>query len=88
MDQHDLLETWQSHDQFCDYEGLHVLALTRLSNGSKAWRLSDGKQNLEYVNLVDNPERFTGYTGSSPALIWRAIYSENCFKYDRYAGPL
>jgi len=35
---------------------------------------------MHYINLVDNPERFTGYAGSSPAQIWRAIYSENCFK--------
>ncbi|KAL1925164.1 uncharacterized protein VTP21DRAFT_47 [Calcarisporiella thermophila] len=32
-----------------------------------------------YVNLIDNPERFTGYAGESAARIWRAIYEENCF---------
>lgn len=34
----------------------------------------------QYVNLQDNPERFTGYTGSSPANIWMSIYKENCFQ--------
>ena len=36
--------------------------------------------NARYVNLVDNPERFTGYSGNSAARIWRSIYQENCFK--------
>lgn len=33
----------------------------------------------DYVSLVDNPERFTGYTGESAHQVWDAIYSENCF---------
>ncbi|KAI8826710.1 uncharacterized protein EV422DRAFT_552090 [Fimicolochytrium jonesii] len=34
-----------------------------------------------YVDLIKNPERFTGYSGESPERIWRAIYQENCFGY-------
>jgi hypothetical protein len=30
----------------------------------------------DYVSLVDNPERFTGYAGRD---VWNAIYRENCF---------
>ena len=30
----------------------------------------------DYVSLVDNPERFTGYAGMG---VWDAIYRENCF---------
>lgn len=30
----------------------------------------------DYVSLVDNPERFTGYAGRG---VWDAIYRENCF---------
>lgn len=30
----------------------------------------------DYVSLVDNPERFTGYAGKD---VWHAIYRENCF---------
>ncbi|KAG0320860.1 hypothetical protein BGZ99_004277 [Dissophora globulifera] len=37
--------------------------------------LSDGV----YVDLVANPERFTGYSGPSAAKVWDAIYDENCF---------
>jgi len=32
-----------------------------------------------YVDLLANPERFTGYSGKSAHRIWRAIYEDNCF---------
>jgi ERO1-like protein alpha len=32
-----------------------------------------------YVNLLLNPERFTGYSGPSAARVWRSIQQENCF---------
>lgn len=33
----------------------------------------------DYVSLVDNPERFTGYSGPGAHHVWEAIYRENCF---------
>ena len=33
----------------------------------------------DYVSLVDNPERFTGYGGTGARQVWDAIYRENCF---------
>ncbi|KPI43349.1 Endoplasmic reticulum oxidoreductin-1 [Cyphellophora attinorum] len=33
----------------------------------------------DYVSLVHNPERFTGYAGESAQMVWNAIYKENCF---------
>lgn len=36
-------------------------------------------EGMIYVNLLRNPERFTGYAGPSAWRVWRAIYSENCF---------
>ncbi|KAI5801596.1 endoplasmic reticulum Oxidoreductin 1-domain-containing protein [Peziza echinospora] len=33
----------------------------------------------DYVSLLDNPERFTGYSGEGAAAVWSAIYRENCF---------
>ncbi|KAH8689064.1 oxidoreductin [Talaromyces proteolyticus] len=33
----------------------------------------------DYVSLVDNPERFTGYAGLGAHQVWDAIYRENCF---------
>ncbi|KAI9886214.1 MAG: hypothetical protein M1823_002010 [Watsoniomyces obsoletus] len=37
----------------------------------------------DYVSLVDNPERFTGYAGPGPRQVWDAIYRENCFAKSR-----
>lgn len=34
----------------------------------------------EYVDLLLNPERFTGYRGNSAHRIWQSIYLENCFR--------
>lgn len=34
----------------------------------------------EYVDLLLNPERYTGYKGESAHKIWRSIYMENCFR--------
>ncbi|KAK3426859.1 hypothetical protein EUGRSUZ_F03193 [Eucalyptus grandis] len=47
------------------------------------WTSDDETDNSEmtYVNLLLNPERYTGYTGPSARRIWDAIYSENCPKY-------
>lgn len=39
----------------------------------------DDDHNCVYVNLLDNPERFTGYGGAQSFDVWRAIYAENCF---------
>lgn len=33
----------------------------------------------DYVSLLRNPERFTGYTGEGAWQVWDAIYRENCF---------
>ncbi|PFH61866.1 hypothetical protein XA68_15994 [Ophiocordyceps unilateralis] len=33
----------------------------------------------DYVSLLRNPERFTGYGGESAHQVWDAIYRENCF---------
>ncbi|KAM0329379.1 hypothetical protein ACHAQA_004686 [Verticillium albo-atrum] len=33
----------------------------------------------DYVSLLRNPERFTGYAGVGAAQVWDAIYRENCF---------
>ena len=36
----------------------------------------------DYVSLMDNPERFTGYAGEGAHMVWHAIYRENCFSKD------
>ena len=37
---------------------------------------------MMYVDLLLNPERFTGYAGASALRIWSSIYKENCFRYN------
>jgi ERO1-like protein beta len=38
----------------------------------------------DYVSLVDNPERFTGYAGEGTKMVWDAIYRENCFSKESF----
>lgn len=42
----------------------------------------------DYVSLVDNPERFTGYAGEGTKQIWDAIYRENCFSSSSLAQDI
>lgn len=44
------------------------------------------KKRGSYVNLLDNPESFTGYSGESATKVWRAIQEENCFSDGGYSG--
>ena len=45
------------------------------------WHSDEQLGDVSYVNLVLNPERYTGYSGHSPQRIWNAIYRENCFRF-------
>ncbi|GAA5936422.1 ER oxidoreductin [Sporobolomyces koalae] len=40
-----------------------------------------------YVDLIANPERFTGYAGASSTRVWKAIYEENCFTPVPFIDP-
>ncbi len=40
----------------------------------------DNSSDAVYVDLLLNPERYTGYVGESPHRIWHSVYNENCFK--------
>ncbi|KAJ3303658.1 hypothetical protein HDV03_003632 [Kappamyces sp. JEL0829] len=39
-----------------------------------------------YINLLNNPERYTAYVGESAARVWGSIYNENCFDVSRGFG--
>lgn len=41
--------------------------------------IDDAHNDAEYVDLLLNPERYTGYKGTSANRIWNTIYMENCF---------
>ena len=40
-----------------------------------------------YVDLIENPERFTGYAGDASSRVWKAIYEENCFTPVPFIDP-
>ncbi|PWN47814.1 endoplasmic oxidoreductin [Violaceomyces palustris] len=40
-----------------------------------------------YVDLLKNPERFTGYAGPSANRVWKSIYEENCFGGVKFIEP-
>ncbi|EJT80817.1 endoplasmic oxidoreductin-1 [Gaeumannomyces tritici R3-111a-1] len=40
----------------------------------------------DYVSLLKNPERFTGYAGAGAAQVWDAVYRENCFQRSSFPG--
>jgi hypothetical protein len=40
----------------------------------------DDSSEGEYMDLVANPERYTGYKGPHAHKIWGSIYRENCFE--------
>ncbi|XP_061843963.2 ERO1-like protein beta isoform X1 [Nerophis lumbriciformis] len=42
----------------------------------------------EYVDLLLNSERYTGYKGPSAWRVWNSIYEENCFKPRSVYRPL
>ncbi|XP_014897300.1 ERO1-like protein alpha [Poecilia latipinna] len=42
----------------------------------------------QYVDLLLNPERYTGYKGPEAWQIWNSIYEENCFKPFTVKRPL
>ncbi|KAM9410269.1 ERO1-like protein alpha [Pholidichthys leucotaenia] len=42
----------------------------------------------QYIDLLLNPERYTGYKGPEAWQIWNSIYEENCFKPYTVKRPL
>jgi len=60
----DLLDKWDQHDD----------TIHRFCDPE-----DDPPSSYQYVDLLANPERFTGYAGPMANRIWQAIYEENCF---------
>ncbi|KII73432.1 Ero1-like protein [Thelohanellus kitauei] len=42
--------------------------------------IKDYLEDAEYVDLIKNPERFTGYAGSGSTKVWHSIFQENCLQ--------
>ena len=51
------------------------------ADASSSWLVENGNggEGAQWVNLLLNPERFTGYTGEHARRVWQAIYSQPCF---------
>lgn len=49
--------------------------------------LDDKDEGAQYVDLLINPERYTGYKGDSAHRIWNSIYLENCFGVQSNKSP-
>ncbi|XP_068178368.1 ERO1-like protein beta isoform X3 [Antennarius striatus] len=48
----------------------------------------ESSPDADYVDLLLNPERYTGYKGPSAWRVWNSIYEENCFKPRSVYRPL
>ncbi|XP_061687130.1 ERO1-like protein beta isoform X2 [Syngnathoides biaculeatus] len=48
----------------------------------------ESSPDAEYVDLLLNPEGYTGYKGPSAWRVWNSIYEENCFKPRSVYRPL
>uniref|UniRef100_A0A3B1JEZ4 ERO1-like protein alpha n=1 Tax=Astyanax mexicanus TaxID=7994 RepID=A0A3B1JEZ4_ASTMX len=67
-----LLE-WNRHDDEADRFCMHD---------------DEDSPQAQYVDLLLNPERYTGYKGPEAWQIWNSIYEENCFKPYTVKRPL
>ncbi|XP_059998565.1 ERO1-like protein alpha isoform X1 [Lagenorhynchus albirostris] len=67
-----------------------VLQWTKHDDSSDNFCEADDIQSpdAEYVDLLLNPERYTGYKGPDAWRIWNVIYEENCFKPQTIKRPL
>uniref|UniRef100_A0A8D0FNC8 ERO1-like protein alpha n=1 Tax=Strix occidentalis caurina TaxID=311401 RepID=A0A8D0FNC8_STROC len=67
-----------------------VLRWTRHDDSSDSFCEADDiySPDAEYVDLLLNPERYTGYKGPDAWKIWNSIYEENCFKPQNVKRPL
>ncbi|KAH9553464.1 hypothetical protein CY35_08G011200 [Sphagnum magellanicum] len=61
---------------------LDAQAFQGWTESDNPWTYDDETENgdITYVNLLLNPEKYTGYTGVSARQIWEAVYNQNCFK--------
>lgn len=87
----DTIDDWTDLPEIWQPEALGEIndsALVKRLNADEAQFNSSSKEYCDldgflydtvYVDLVANPERFTGYGGDQSWQIWKSIYNENCF---------
>ncbi|KAK9916428.1 hypothetical protein WJX75_002458 [Coccomyxa subellipsoidea] len=58
----------------------HLVSIRGWRGFNNPWMLEDeGDVEYSYINLLMNPERYTGYKGEHAHRIWNLIYSQSCF---------
>lgn len=67
-------------DRSRDHDTIHVSWPDELDD---AWTNEDAEGQTHFINLMENPERYTGYKGASPHHIWNAVYQDNMFYLPR-----
>lgn len=85
----DTIDDWKDLPEIWQPEALGKLEDSALVNPLNANITQDDNNdycdldgfihNTVFVDLVANPERFTGYGGDQSWQIWKSIYNENCF---------
>ena len=76
-------EDWHEYDElngFCEVGGELHAVLCMMHVDTPYPLDTEVNEHMEYANLIDNPERFTGYSGDAAHRIWNSIYTENCFE--------
>lgn len=75
-------------DALNDVDRSHSVGAKRAMNewatpsSSDEWLFNDLVQSeVIYVDLLKNPERYTGFSGAQTHRIWSAVYDENCFAF-------
>lgn len=84
----DTIDDWEDLPEMWQPEHLGDIANSSLVNDINERNCDADKQYCEldilddqsvFVDLIANPERFTGYGGDQSWQIWKSIYNENCF---------
>ncbi|KPP63820.1 ERO1-like protein alpha-like, partial [Scleropages formosus] len=67
-----------------------ILEWSRHDDEEERFCVADDEESpdSQHVDLLLNPERFTGYKGPEAWKIWNSIYEENCFKPYTVKRPL
>lgn len=51
------------------------------THDSGVWTVQDNDESMMYVDLRNNPEQYTGYSGPGAGRVWASVYDENCFSF-------
>ncbi|KAJ2679834.1 endoplasmic oxidoreductin-1, partial [Coemansia sp. RSA 1285] len=83
LDDHNVPEPWQQqtvdHTNFGPFLG--SFPRQRLEHSDKDFAIVNDETYGDgiWVDLIENPERFTGYAGAGANAVWMSIYQHNCF---------